>query len=80
MGDAYRYNKVYGNVAVKACEDLSAEGGLAAMRVGDYEKPLPCVAGGSGSLRADARALKGQWGQGAQAKDDDRNDREPHPT
>jgi hypothetical protein len=80
MGDAYRDNKVHGNVAVKACEDLIAEGGLAAMRVGDYEKPLPCVASGSGSLRTDARALKGKWGQGAQAKNDDRNDREPHPT
>jgi hypothetical protein len=41
MGHAYRDNNVHGNVAVKACEDLIAERGLAAMRVGDYEKPLP---------------------------------------
>jgi hypothetical protein len=37
MGDAYGHNKVHSNVALKACEDLSAESGLAAMRVGDYE-------------------------------------------
>lgn len=77
MGNAYRDNKVYGNVAMKACEDLIAEGGLAAVRVGDYEESLPRVAISSRSQRADARALKRQWGQGTQAKNDDRNDREP---
>jgi hypothetical protein len=68
MGNSYRDNKVHGNMAMKACEDLSAEGGLAAVRVGDYEKPLSRVAISGRSQRADARALKGNWGQGTQAK------------
>jgi hypothetical protein len=68
MGNSYRDNKVHGNMAMKACEDLSAEGGLAAVRVGDYEKPLSRVAISGRSQRADARALKGKWGQGTQAK------------
>jgi hypothetical protein len=80
MGNANGDYEVNGDGAVQAREDLVAEGSLTAMRIGDHEKSLLSVDRSGGSLRADARALEGDWRQGAQAKKDEGHDREPNPT
>ena len=80
MRDADRDNKVYENGAGEARGDLIGERVFTAIRIGHYEQSLLSIQTGSRSLWVDARAFERHRNQGAQAKDGDRDDGEPHPT